>query len=259
MLELIKQLALETLKVYAILIGIYFVLGLTLTRLNRFRPRIQERSCPPRNVKRDILQSMRSLLSISFFFAAGTVLHERGIGWNAPSWGVVNTAISLLASLIVFDACFYWGHRLIHTKPFFKRVHKWHHLSRTPTVWSNNSDSFLDNCVLQSYWILAHFILPVHPYVLLAHKIFDQVSGMIGHTGHEYTSGKTEVYPYPMIAVTFHDQHHFYFKYNFSTHFSIWDRLMGTMHPEYESRVKELVGGDKADVRPTVTEATTQR
>ena len=46
--------------------------------------------------------------------------------------------------------------------------------------------------------------------------------------------------PSPMIGVTFHDQHHEHFLYNYATHFSHWDRLMGTIHPDYDSRIVAL-------------------
>jgi lathosterol oxidase len=240
MLELFTQLTIETLKIYGVLVTLYVATGLLLERLNRRKPRIQSRPCAPHIVRRDVVQSLRSLLSVSVLFAGGTVLQRYGFGFVASSPSLHSAVLSGIASLLLFDAWFYWLHRLLHTKPLFKRIHSWHHISRTPTPWSNNSDTLLDNCCLQGYWLVAHFILPVSPWILFAHKLFDQVSGMIGHAGHEYTSGKTEVYPFPMIAVVFHDQHHEFFRYNYGTHFSLWDRWMGTLHPAYEHRVREL-------------------
>ena len=38
MLDMLKQLALEAVKVYAILIGLYYGLGFALTSLNRYFP-----------------------------------------------------------------------------------------------------------------------------------------------------------------------------------------------------------------------------
>ncbi len=37
-----------------------------------------------------------------------------------------------------------------------------------------------------------------------------------------------------LITTTFHDQHHQYFRYNYSGFFTIWDRICGTMRPKYE-------------------------
>jgi len=68
--------------------------------------------------------------------------------------------------LVLFDAWFYWFHRLIHTRPLYGRVHRWHHLTVTPVAWSNNSDRLADNIFLQSYWLVAHFLIPAAPAVL---------------------------------------------------------------------------------------------
>lgn len=136
--------------------------------------------------------------------------------------------------MLVFDTWFYWFHRLLHTRWFFKHTHRWHHLIRTPVVWSNDSDTLADNCFLQSYWAFAYFMFPISPIVLLVHKIYDLVTGCIGHSGYEY-AGRLSLPPSPLISVTHHDQHHRYSRCNYSTHFTIWDRLMGTLCREHDA------------------------
>src|SRR5262249_4171750 len=153
----------EFVGVYGLLASIYIVGGVVAAKACRYRPRIQDRECPKGLIRRDFIQSLVSLASISAFFTAGIAFQAGGYGFAAPRSLLVEP-ISLIGSLLVFDTWFYWGHRLIHSRLLFTRVHAWHHTCRTPTVWSNNSDSFLDNCILQSYWMVAHFILPIGPY-----------------------------------------------------------------------------------------------
>jgi sterol desaturase/sphingolipid hydroxylase (fatty acid hydroxylase superfamily) len=233
MKDALSFLVTHTLRMYAILLSIYLVSGFIITRMNSRTPKIQARQGPVKSPWGDIRQSMLSLLSISAFFAGGTYLQTIGIGFQAPK-GYPGMTASLIASMLVFDACFYWGHRLAHTKLFYRPIHKFHHIAVTPTVWSNNSEKIADNLFMQSYFLFAHLLVPISPAVLLVHKIYDQITGMLGHSGHEYSGGPTVVYPSPMVAVTFHDQHHEFFNCNYSTHFSIWDRLMGTIHPTYD-------------------------
>ena len=188
-----------------------------------------------------MVQSTFSLAQISFFLALGLSMQAANLGfqhWEPSLW---TTVLCLISSLILFDTWFYWGHRLLHTQPLYRMAHQWHHAVTTPTVWSNNSDTFLDNLVLQSYWMVAPLVLPAPSVVFLVHKIYDQVSGMIGHSGYEY-SATTARFPSPLLAVTHHDQHHCYFKYNFATHFVVWDRVMHTLHPEYDHLLED---GDK--------------
>jgi sterol desaturase/sphingolipid hydroxylase (fatty acid hydroxylase superfamily) len=42
---------------------------------------------------------------------------------------------------------------------------------------------------------------------------------------------------------THHGLHHEKFLGNFSLYFNVWDRLMGTNHPEYAARFAKTTGG----------------
>ena len=104
----------------------------------------------------------------------------------------------------------------------------------------------------QSYWLAAHLIVPVAPVVLLVHKLYDHISGIIGHSGVEHGGGITYP-PSPFNSVTHHDQHHRYFNCNYSPHFTIWDRLMGTLHKTHDEEVKANLR------RRSTSEASAQR
>ena len=144
--------------------------------------------------------------------------------------------------MLEFDTWFYWFHRLLHTRWFFQHTHRRHHLIRTPVAWSNDSDTLADNCFLQSYWAFAYFMFPISPVVLLAHKIYDLVTGCIGHSGYE-SAGRLSLPPSPLISVTHHDQHHRYSRCNYSTHFTIWDRLIGTLCREHDAEAARNIRG----------------
>jgi Delta7-sterol 5-desaturase len=241
MIELAKRLLIEFIRIYGLLIGIYYLLGLVVSYTNHHwipNRKIQRKTTPRDQVLRDVTQSTISLGHIALLFAAGVTLRAAGFGvkpWE-PSPGSILASMCL--SLLFFDTWFYWGHRLLHTRLLYHRAHQWHHTVTTPTVWSNNSDTFLDNFILQSYWMIAPLLFPAPGIVFLVHKIYDQVSGMIGHSGYEYNAS-TARFPSPLLAVTHHDQHHRYFKYNFATHFVVWDRLMNTLHPQYDHTIAE--------------------
>jgi sterol desaturase/sphingolipid hydroxylase (fatty acid hydroxylase superfamily) len=81
---------------------------------------------------------------------------------------------------------------------------------------------------------------PIPPEVIIAHKLFDQVTGIAGHAGHEYFAAPSNRSPWPMLCTTFHDQHHGHFNYNYANTFSWWDRLMGTIHPRYDEIVERF-------------------
>lgn len=231
--------------IYAVLLATYFITGWIIEKVICKNPELQIQqgvSIPWETKRIDIKQSVVSLIYISFFIAAGFGFQRQGLSVFTPSHlpliqAIFAYPIYFVVSLVLFDTWFYWMHRLAHVHPFFKYVHSWHHRQslRAPSTWANNSDTFLDDLFLQSYWFFAFVFLPFPATVLFTHKLFDQVTGMIGHSGYEISGSLPLRYKF-LVAVLHHDQHHSAVKYNFATHFSWWDRAMGTLHPEYDRK-----------------------
>jgi lathosterol oxidase len=231
-----------------VLMGIYFIGGYILsTKINPKFAKIQPVECKPELIKRDIKYSVSSLLLISVMTAFGVTLNLHGYAlFPRLSLPFYLDIAAFFLSMFLFDTLFYWAHRLVHWRPLFRPIHALHHSTRTPTVWSTNSDTLLDNVFLQSYWMLAALLLPIPIAVILIHKIYDQIFGLIGHSGHEYAtpmSAKSKV----IAGVTHHDQHHQHCNYNYAVHFQCWDRWMGTLHKDYDSvvRAKAAEGANK--------------
>lgn len=226
--------------VYALLIATYFATGwLFFCNDPAHADKIQRgKALSDEKVRRDILQSVRSLASIALMFAIGHTAYAKfQIGWVAWPTSVGSVVLSFLLSMLAYDTWFYWMHRLLHTRLLYRPIHRWHHLSLPSVAWSNNSDTLVDNLFLQSYWLAAHLICPIAPLVLLVHKLYDHISGIIGHSGVEH-GGAITWPPSPFNSVTHHDQHHRYFNCNYSPHFTVWDRLMGTLHPSHDAELK---------------------
>ena len=212
------------------LLALYWLGGFAVQAWARRHPRLQlGRMCSPRLVRRDQAQSSRSLCFIGLMMALGSVA-SRGTRPLVESWPG-----AALLSFLVYDAWFYWAHRLAHTRLLYRHVHKWHHATKTPTVWSNNSDTVLDNLLMQSYFGLAFFLVPCQ--VVLVHKAYDMLNGLMGHCGHELADAWMARWPSPLLGVLFHDQHHELTHWNYGTHTSLWDRLCGTLHGSYDRRV----------------------
>lgn len=226
---------------YSLHLLMYFTQGYLQTVINRhfpqrcIQPRQQART--QKRIKIEIIYSVKSLIITSGCLAVGVWLQAQGWTLFPPAelnW--VSGISYFILSVVLFDAWFYWAHRLMHTKPLYP-FHRLHHQSVAPSVWSNYSDSSLDALLHQSYYWLAPILLPIPAEVLIAHRLIDHINGQIGHSGYEFFADRLSRYPSPMLCVTFHDQHHQYFNYNFANFFSIWDRLGGTIHPQYDTTV----------------------
>lgn len=230
------------LAVYGVTVALYFGQGLLLVGVNRMFPgrRIQPDRRGEKRARIEIVASLKSLTVTCACLAGGLYLQSRGVTLWPPLELTWLSAIGMfLVSIVAYDAWFYWGHRLMHTKALYKH-HFFHHKSVAPTVWSNYSDGYLDAFAMQAYYLIAPLLLPIPAVVLIAHRVWDHVNGQIGHSGFEYFADRSTRFPSPMVCVTFHDQHHEHFNYNFANFFSIWDRLMGTLHPGYDAKVAQM-------------------
>ncbi|MCF3931959.1 sterol desaturase family protein [Acuticoccus sp. M5D2P5] len=227
------------LATYVLVFGSYLVFGWAFTLWSRHHPerKIQERRDGQKRRNKEIRASARSLIVTCACFAGGLYLQLQGVTlfdpfaltwWSAP--------LMFLGSVFLFDTWFYWVHRLNHFGPF-KKWHALHHQSVAPTVWSNYSDTFFDAFSQQSFFLFMPLIVPFPPAIFIAHRAFDHFNGMIGHSGIEFAAGKSSRSPWPLASVTFHDMHHSTYNYNYANHFSFWDRLMGTLHPDYDEKV----------------------
>lgn len=213
--------------------------GTWLTWLNRRNEprRIQRRSGEHR-IWKDIRSSVVELTVSAALFAAGLALRSEGYVLVTPYEGLIATVVGFGLLLVAYDAWFYWTHRLLHTKWFY-RFHAPHHRAVAPTAWSNDAGSSVDTTVAQGFFLLASVLTPAPLVALFAHRAFDQVTGMIGHCGFEHFAGRTMRWPWPMITTIYHDQHHSSFRYNYANYFSWWDRMLGTIHPKYDAYVRD--------------------
>lgn len=213
--------------------------GTWLTWLNRKNPqrRIQRRNGEHR-IRQDIKNSVVEIAVTSVIVALGLALRDAGYVVADPFTGPLAVVAGFLALMVAYDAWFYWTHRLLHTKWFY-RFHAPHHRAVAPTAWSNDAASPVDTVIAHSFFLAAATLTPVPLASLLALRAFDQVTGMIGHCGFEHFAGPSMRAPSPMITTLYHDQHHSAFRYNFANYFSWWDRIMGTVHPKYDELVRQ--------------------
>ncbi len=227
--------------IYTITLALYFLLGVSFDWLNKRNPgrRIQKNRSSEKRRDWEVRQSFASILVTST--SISLALTAQQAGWALQPWPLHWWAALplFLLCMFLYDTWFYFGHRLMHTRWLF-RFHAPHHRTLAPTVWTNDAIGCVETSISQGFYVVAVFLVPFPPVILLAHRLFDHFNGTIGHAGYEYFATPGARYPSPLLCTTFHDQHHEEFRYNFANYFSFWDRLMGTIAPTYDRRVKNV-------------------
>jgi sterol desaturase/sphingolipid hydroxylase (fatty acid hydroxylase superfamily) len=232
---------------YLLLAGMAWLAFSVLFRRGFESRKITPRAPTGRQIAREVLYSLRSLLvfgtvtgfTVLAALAGWTRLYarveERGWGWFA---------VSLVLMVFMHDTYFYWTHRLLHHPRLFRAVHRLHHLSTSPSPWSAYSFSVLEALVQAGIGPLIVFTLPVHDGAFMLFMGWQIAFNVLGHCGYE-------IYPRWFLrsrlgaffnTPTHHSMHHESFQSNYGIYFNLWDRLMGTNHPHYEERFAAVTG-----------------
>lgn len=139
---------------------------------------------------------------------------------------------------VMHDTYFYFAHRLMHHKKLFNLFHLVHHKSTNPSPWAAYAFHPLEALVEVGIVVVFLFTVPIHKTHLMLFFLMMIVYNVYGHLGYElYPKGfhKTRVGKWINTSVN-HNQHHQYFKGNYGLYFLFWDRVLGTIREDYDTR-----------------------
>ncbi len=162
------------------------------------------------------------LLYINGYTTIYTDIGQHGWGYFFGSLGIM---------VIIHDTYFYWTHRLLHTKWFFKKIHTVHHRSSNPTPLAAYSFHPLE-ALIQGLIVFPFIsILPVHIIAFLLFTSLVLVTNVIGHLGYEFFPRKfrNSLPGKYLTSSTNHNLHHQKSNKNFGYYFTFWDKLMKTL------------------------------
>jgi len=138
--------------------------------------------------------------------------------------------------LLVMDALMYALHRLAHLPVLFELLHRFHHRYDRPRPLTLFALSPAEALAFGGLWLA---VLSAASFSWLGISIYLGLNvawGTIGHLGVEPVP--PELARRPLVAQvagsSFHAQHHQEIGHNFGFYTLIWDRLLGTLRPDYD-------------------------
>ncbi len=238
-MEFLKDFGLIAAAAWLATTALYFGLGFAIRAWARRHPdrKIQAGSDGEARAGAEIRESLRSIAVTSLCLALAIAMTRHGLTLWSPMKGWAGVLFGAALLIVGYDLYYYLAHRLLHTKRFVK-FHRWHHQSRAPTVWSTDSQSPVETLMIQSWMVWAALLLPIPPLAFVLHRLYDHVNGQFGHCGYEFFADRSTRAPSPLVCTTYHDQHHELYSWNYGNFTSLWDRLFGTLHPDYDRLVK---------------------
>lgn len=168
------------------------------------------------------------------------------IGWAAWRAGyidirntsLIRSVIDCLVMIIAMDLGMYLFHRLAHHRFIFQRMHSFHHRHEATNPISLFVLHPAEVIGFGGLMILFLMVYPMSFIGLLAYLALNVAFGTLGHSGVEPFPawfGKLPILKYVGTS-TFHAEHHEHPAYNFGFYTLVWDKLFGTLDPEYEQR-----------------------
>lgn len=227
-----------SLQDYLLYASIAFILFYVLLKGVLSHRKIQERFPKMKDYRRDFLYSM---LTISIFAIVSLLvfdvyyehtrlydnISDRSIGYYIGMYVVM---------FFIHDTYFYWIHRLMHLPRLYRRIHLVHHKSTNPSPWTAYAFHPLEAVLEVGILPLLAFTLPIHREALGWFFLFQIMYNIYGHLGYELyprNFHKTWIGRYVNTSVA-HNIHHHKFTGNFGLYTIIWDRLLGTVHKDYD-------------------------
>ena len=144
--------------------------------------------------------------------------------------------------LLIHDTYFYWMHRLMHHPKLFRLFHVVHHKSSNPSPWAAYSFHPFEAIVESLIFVIFLFTIPINSIHLTTFFVFSLIYNVYGHLGFElYPKRFSGHWLGKWINTSVcHNMHHQYFKGNYGLYFTFWDRMMGTLHKDYDLIFDEI-------------------
>ena len=217
----------------SLIAGLVWLLKRTPWRSRQIQARVATMS----DFSREFGASVRTVLVyvvVSIFIIWG--MQHGFIYEMEESFGLAGNLGMLAAIIVAHDAYFYWSHRAMHHPRLFKRFHRFHHRTITPTAWAAYSFAIPEAIVMALFMPLWLALVPTPGIVTFSFLFIMILRNTMGHAGLELHARGWASHPILkwISTTTHHDLHHAGgFNHNFGFYFTFWDKLMGTEHPDY--------------------------
>ncbi len=175
-----------------------------------------------------------ALVGVGIYIARNTGYTK--IYLSISDYGYAYFFFTIVLSIVIHDAYFYFFHRLMHHKLLFKHVHQVHHYSTNPSPFAAFSFHPLEAILEAGIVPLLVISFPIHPLAILALLLFMTALNVLGHLGYElYPSNfVTNKWTNWNNTSTHHNIHHQKFNCNYGLYFNWWDRVFHTNHENYQ-------------------------
>lgn len=229
---------------YVLIVGLVHLLVLAMRVVWGLRFKVRRDSPPSPQIVRE---AFNSIVATAVFAAVAVVVyipvesflpqvrHWRGLEEQTIAPRGLVVALSVILLVLLQDAYFYWTHRLMHDRRWFRVFHAEHHKSHNPSPWAAYSFSIPEALIQGLFFAVALITLPVPGEAKMIFITFAIAFDALGHSGVEFLPRWVvthSVFGW-LTGATYHDLHHARGRSHYGLYLRFWDRLMGSEEPNF--------------------------
>jgi len=201
--------------------------------------------------QRRIFDRWEPLRALEMTAAIGSIFLNAAVsvlGWWLWTRGLIHLRMGGIAAALIdcvvmtlfMDLGMYGFHRLVHHPRLYGLFHRFHHRHETTNPISLFVLHPVEVLGFGGLMIVFLMIYPVSLAGLLIYLGLNVLFGTLGHSGVEPFPRRLREIPLLRLigTSTFHAEHHEHPRYNFGFYTLIWDKLFGTLDPEYDARFR---------------------
>jgi sterol desaturase/sphingolipid hydroxylase (fatty acid hydroxylase superfamily) len=243
---------------YALAAGAVWLLVHVWLRRRLAGRRILDALPAPGQIRREVVYSLSTIaifatngLMVWLLIGNGTLKVYPDVARHGWAWWWASLALMVVAH----DAWFYWTHRALHHRRWFRAVHGRHHASRHPTPWAAYAFHPVEALVQAMFMPLFLLVVPVHTGVMAVFLLHMILRNVIGHCAHELFPWNWTPHGWLgwITPVSHHHFHHARNRGNYGLYFTWWDRLCGTEDAEYIRHGDRRFGATSPSAQPSAT------
>ena len=183
----------------------------------------------------EVFLALSCVLLNALVTIVGIYLWRAGIIRVDLGFDMLRVVVDVFILLLAMDFGMYVFHRLAHHPYLYPIIHRTHHLFENPrplTLFVLNPFEVLGFGTLL---LVVLVLYPANWLSIILYLTLNIVFGLVGHLGVEPMPGAWIKLPFInyISTSTFHAEHHLDDEHNFGFYTLIWDRIFGTLSPDY--------------------------
>jgi lathosterol oxidase len=183
----------------------------------------------------EIVLSISTVVINSVVTFVGVILWREGIIKVRYDIGPM-IFVDALVLFLGMDFAMYVFHRIAHHPFLYPIIHSTHHRFENPRPLTLFVLNPFESAGFGALWLVVVTIYPASLPGMMIYLTLNVIFGLVGHIGVEPLPSRYLDIPVVRLisTSTFHAAHHGDKDHNYGFYTLIWDRLFGTLSPDYE-------------------------